>query len=140
MRPRKVKGEWVYSHSEDVLAAAHLQPISVYTARRRQTVLKAIEDRPILEECRRAERRRGSPARQYWWEQEFDLSEEEIVGASGPHITTDDQQRRNDPRRQGTMRRGGQPTELARATRDLSLTDGQDAELERRLRLAALPQ
>ena len=27
MRPRKVKGEWVYPHSADVLAAAHLQPI-----------------------------------------------------------------------------------------------------------------
>ena len=24
MRPRKVKGEWVYPHSTDVLAAAHL--------------------------------------------------------------------------------------------------------------------
>ena len=36
-------------------------------------------DRPILEECRGAERRRGSPTQLYWWEQEveLDLSEEE---------------------------------------------------------------
>ena len=27
MRSRKVKGEWVYPHSADVLATAHLQPI-----------------------------------------------------------------------------------------------------------------
>ena len=27
MRPRKVKEEWVYPHSADVLAAAHLQII-----------------------------------------------------------------------------------------------------------------
>ena len=43
-----------------------------YIARRRQTVLWAIADRPILEECRWAERRRGSPTRLYWWEQEFE--------------------------------------------------------------------
>ena len=40
--------------------------------RRRQTVLQAIADRPILEECKRAERRRGSPTRLYWWEQDFE--------------------------------------------------------------------
>ena len=30
MRPRKVAGKWVYPHSADVLAAAHLQPIAYY--------------------------------------------------------------------------------------------------------------
>ena len=38
------------------------------------------------------------------------------------------------------MRRGGQPIELAAVSRDLPLTDGQEAEMERRLRLTALPQ
>ena len=80
------KGEWVYPHSADVLAAARLQAIVVYIARRRQTVLNAIEERPMLEECRSTERRCGSPVRQYWWEQDFDLLKEEIAGVQGPYI------------------------------------------------------
>ena len=57
-----------------------LRTIGEYITRRRQTVLRAIADRPILEECRGAERRQGSPTRLYWWEQEFEeelLTEEE---------------------------------------------------------------
>ena len=61
------------------MRAAHLRTIRESIARRRQTVLQVIADRPILEECRRAERRQGSPTRTYWWEQEFveELSTEE---------------------------------------------------------------
>jgi hypothetical protein len=33
-------------------------------------------------ECRGAERKRGSPSRQYWWEQEMDLRDEDD-GADG---------------------------------------------------------
>ena len=50
-----------------------------YTARRKN-ILRTIADRPILEECRGTERRRGNPPRLYWWEQEVEeelLSEEE---------------------------------------------------------------
>ena len=56
-----------------------MRTIGDYIARRRQTVLQAIADRPILEECRGAERRQGSPTLLYWWEQEFEeeLSTEE---------------------------------------------------------------
>ena len=57
MRPTKRGETWVYPHSADVLRAAHLRTIRESIARRRQTVLQAIADRPILEECRRAERR-----------------------------------------------------------------------------------
>ena len=65
--------------SEEVLQAARLRTIGDYIARRRQTVLQTIAHRPILEECRGAERRRGSPTRLYWWEQEVEeeLSTEE---------------------------------------------------------------
>ena len=38
MRAKKVEGEWVYPHSEDVLAASHLQPISHYIGKRCYTV------------------------------------------------------------------------------------------------------
>ena len=79
MRPTKratARGDvWKYPKSADVLRAARLRTIGEYIAKRRQTVLCAIADRPILEECRGAERRRGSPVRLYWWEQEF---EEEV--------------------------------------------------------------
>ena len=79
MRPSKRGETWVYPKSADVLRAARLRTVREYIAWRRQTVRQAIADRPILEECRRAERRRGSPARLYWWEQEFgeELSTEE---------------------------------------------------------------
>ena len=64
--------QWVDPKSADVLRAARLRTVGEYIARRRQTVLRAIADRPILEECKEAERRRGSPTRLYWWEQEFE--------------------------------------------------------------------
>ena len=78
----------MYPKSEEVLAYAKLRPIGESIQRRRNTVLRAIEGRPILEECRRAERRRGSPRRSYWWEQEFNLdvagaTEGEESGAAG---------------------------------------------------------
>ena len=49
-----------------------MRTIGEYIAQRRQTVLRAIADRPILEECREAERQRGSPTRLNWWEQELE--------------------------------------------------------------------
>ena len=79
MRPRKRGDSWVYPKSADVLRAARLRTIGEYIARRRQTVLQAIVDQPILEECRGAERQRGCPTRLYWWEQEFE-EELELMG------------------------------------------------------------
>ena len=69
----------IYPKSADVLRAARLRTIGEYIARRRQTVLRAIADRPILEECREAERQQGSPTRLYSWEQEFE-EELELMG------------------------------------------------------------
>ena len=87
MRPSKRGETWVYPKSADVLRAARLRPIREYVAKRRQTVLRAIADRPILEECRGAERMRGNPVRLSWWEQEFEeevelrgVDEEEDLG------------------------------------------------------------
>ena len=87
MRPSKRGDSWVYPKPADVLRAARLRPIGEYIARRRQTVLRAIADRPMWEECRGAERQRGSPTRLYWWEQEFEeelslmgVDEEEEAG------------------------------------------------------------
>ena len=38
MCPLKVRGEWVYPHSADVLAAAHLQTIEYYIQKRRHII------------------------------------------------------------------------------------------------------
>ena len=75
MRPRKVKGEWVYPHSADVLAAAHLQPIEYYIQKRRHTVHNTIRGRDVLKECEGAERRRGTPPRLFWVGQDMTAPE-----------------------------------------------------------------
>ena len=82
MRPTKRGETWVYPKSVGVLRAARVRTIGEYIADRRRNILWTIADQPILEECRRAERRRGSPPRLYWWEQEveLDLSVEEEDG------------------------------------------------------------
>ena len=79
MRPTKCGETWVYPKSVSVLKAARVWRIREYIAERRRNILRTIADRPILDVYRGAERRRGSPPRLYWWEQEMelDLSEEE---------------------------------------------------------------
>jgi hypothetical protein len=86
MRPKKIGELWIYPKSSSVLAAARLHPIAYYITKRRQTVLKAIEGRPILDACREAERRRGSPSRQYWWEQNFSLAGYEPEWEKNSHL------------------------------------------------------
>ena len=65
-----------------------MKTVAEYIAKRRQTVHRTIVDRPILEECRGAERRCGSPVRLQWWEQGFreevslrGVDEEEEMGS-----------------------------------------------------------
>ena len=79
MRQKKRGDSWIYPKSADVLRAARLRTVGEYIARRRQTVLRAIADRLILEECREVERQQGSPTPLYWWEQEFE-EELELMG------------------------------------------------------------
>ena len=66
MRPRKVKGTWVYPHSAEVLVAVHLQPIGYYIQKRRHTVHNTIRDCGILKECRGAKRHHGTPSCLFW--------------------------------------------------------------------------
>ena len=85
MRQTKRGETWVYPKSVSVLRAARVRTIWEYIEDRRRNILRTIAERPILEECRGAERRRGSPPRLYWWEQEveLDLSEEEEDAFAG---------------------------------------------------------
>ena len=52
MRPRRVKGKWVYLHSVNVLKAAGLCTEAECTAKRRANIAKTRESRRILEECK----------------------------------------------------------------------------------------
>lgn len=84
MRPKKVKGVWEYPHSKDVLAAAHLQPISYYIQKRRYTISRTIQGREVLKEYQGAERRRGTMPRLLWWGQEMGAPEKIITPAAVP--------------------------------------------------------
>ena len=83
MRPRKVKGEWVYPHSADVLAAAHLQAIEYYLQKHRYTVYNPVHGRGVLKECEGAEWRRGTPPCLFWVEQDMAVPERREYGAEG---------------------------------------------------------
>ena len=72
MRPKQARdGSWEYPRTQVVLRKAGLHTISEYIGQRRSQIAKKIADRPILAECEGAERRRGTPRRQYWWEQDL---------------------------------------------------------------------
>jgi hypothetical protein len=78
MRPQQQPvGPWVYPKSKEVLRAACLRTIKDYVGQQRHSIAKTIEGRTLLEEYMGAERKQGSPSRQYWWEQEMELMEEE---------------------------------------------------------------
>ena len=66
LKPRKRGDKWIYPKSSDVLRAAGLQPLAYYIQKRRAAVATTIATRPILEECRGAERLCGTPVRATW--------------------------------------------------------------------------
>ena len=70
---RNVDGSWTYPCSEDVLESVRMKPIAHYVAVRRQTIANFIVNRPILELCAGAVRKRGLPVQPFWWDQPMDL-------------------------------------------------------------------
>ena len=60
LRPRRVKGKWVYPKSAEVLKKANLKPLRHYIQKRRHTVHNTISARPVLKECKGAARLKGS--------------------------------------------------------------------------------
>ena len=74
MRPKQQRdGSWKYPHSEDVIKKAGLYTISDYIGQRRTHIAQKIAKRPVLAECKGAERRRGTLICQYWSEQDLDV-------------------------------------------------------------------
>ncbi len=59
-----------------MLEECGLHTLEEYVRRRRQTIVAYVVDRPLLVACREGERQRGTPCRQWWWEQEMDLDEQ----------------------------------------------------------------
>ena len=81
MRPKQAKdGTWTYPHTEEVLKRAGLRTISEYIGQRRTSIARKIRTRPIMAMCEGAERRRGTPPRQYWREQDLEVELPPLVG------------------------------------------------------------
>ena len=93
MMPRMVKEKWAYPHSTDVLKAAGLCTVAECITKRRVNISKTIEGHRILEECRGATRRRGTPTRTYWWEQELTFEEGGQEGGGGDGLYNEQQGR-----------------------------------------------
>jgi len=83
MRPKRVKGKWVYPKTAEVLKKANLKPLRHYIQKRRHTVHGTVSSRSVLEECKGAARLKGSSLRTYWWDLPMEAPEEEDTGPSG---------------------------------------------------------
>ena len=136
MWPCKRGGTWVYPKSADVLRAARLQPLKHYIRKRQATVAAAIGERPVLEECRGAERLRRSPVRTTWWEQDLTLppepeeGEDDVapgMGGVGP------------PRERRSSSPSLQAQQEARRAAWAARDSDEDEERERRWEAAHLP-
>ena len=81
-RPRRGPGhQWVYPKSEDVLEECGMHTIGEYIDVRRQTIAMYVATRPILDECKQGERKRGAIPRRWWWEQKMDLDVADATGS-----------------------------------------------------------
>ena len=92
MRPRKRGSTWVYPKSAEVLGVAWLKTVREYVATRHPTAAALVVGRPVLEECRRTERRRGTATRPLWWDQDVDWEaayEAAAKAARGPDENLD---------------------------------------------------
>ena len=79
--PRKGHGGvWEYPPVEASLKEAGLKTVEEFIRLRRNTIAMWVVNRPIYEACKGGERKRGTSARQFWWEQPMGLeSAEELL-------------------------------------------------------------
>ena len=52
LRPKKVKGKWVYPKSAEIFKKANLKPLRHFTQKCRHTIYGTILSGQVLEECR----------------------------------------------------------------------------------------
>ncbi len=72
--------EWTYPKRKDVLKECGLETIKTFILRRRVAIAEYVATIPIFTACTEAERRKGSPPRQWWWEQPTSLDNEDADG------------------------------------------------------------
>ncbi len=82
-KPKKgLHHKWVYPRSSDALQECGVDTILHRINIRRATIFRYVVDQPIYEACRGGEWRRGSPPRQWWWEQNLSLDNADVDGAN----------------------------------------------------------
>ena len=72
-------GVWTYPDSASVLKECGLRSVETYIRRRRAAIVDWVATGPLYKACREGEPMRGPPCHLWWWEQEFDLDDEEGV-------------------------------------------------------------
>ncbi len=58
-----------------------MSTLAEYITVRRQTIAVYVGTRPILNECRQGERKRGAVPHRWWWEQQMDLDVNNAIGS-----------------------------------------------------------
>ena len=80
MQPaRNPDGTWTYPNSNEVFKTVGLKTIGKYINVYKETNARLIMDQPIFALCWEGERRRGSVARTFWWEQPLTLDDLEAL-------------------------------------------------------------
>ena len=62
-------GTWTYPDNEETLEIAGLFPIREYVARRRHTIMRYVQERPIWEHCQTSAPVATAPNKKVWWKQ-----------------------------------------------------------------------
>jgi hypothetical protein len=75
--------EWMYLRSEDVLKECGMKMMEEYIVICRQTIAVYLATRPILDECRQGEQKRGAIPCRWWWVQPMDLDVHDATGSDG---------------------------------------------------------
>ena len=83
IRLQKVKEEWIYPHSADILATVRLCPIQHYVIKRCAAIARTITNLAILREDSETESRQGSSPRLYWLEQSMEAVNEDRCSGGG---------------------------------------------------------
>jgi hypothetical protein len=64
-----------------VLEECEMSTLAEYITVCRQMIAAYVATRPILNECRQGERKRGAVPHHWWWEQQMDLDVNDAIGS-----------------------------------------------------------
>ena len=66
-------GTWTYPNNAKTLEVAGLFPIREYIARRRRTILRYVQSRPIWEHCQTSAPAATAPNKKVWWNSNYSV-------------------------------------------------------------------